>query len=239
VTTGGCGCEAAPAPAANQGGHLFHRLFGKKPAAPAAPEAAPACGCGAHGTPVPAYGYGTPGYPTIIGGAPAPGTLPPGTITGTPLPTGNPNPEGVKEAPKDPQKLPGGNEKKEEKKEEKKDITPAGGLRIESEGRNPFDSHHLQQARSGCAADYSWVTGQLSFVHADGGTWVLRYAPLDQEDRHGGSVVLGRGDRRLDSYRDGDIVTVKGEILTEKYSQRLTGPLYRINAIQLVERPTE
>src|SRR5262249_12105378 len=32
------------------------------------------------------------------------------------------------------------------------------------------------QKKVGAADDYSWVTGQLFFVHVDGGLWVVRYA---------------------------------------------------------------
>jgi hypothetical protein len=84
-------------------------------------------------------------------------------------------------------------------------------------------------------ANYGKVTGQLFFVHADGGLWVLRYAPLWKEDANGGSVVLAR-DRQMDSYRDGDLVTVEGEVLPERGSARLGGPLYRVHSIQLIER---
>ncbi len=86
-----------------------------------------------------------------------------------------------------------------------------------------------------CAADYGWVTGQLFYVHADGGLWVLRYAPLWKEDPNGGSVILVR-DQQMDSYREGDLVKVSGEILNQKGSIFLGGPLYRAQSIQLVDR---
>jgi hypothetical protein len=85
------------------------------------------------------------------------------------------------------------------------------------------------------AADYSTLTGQLFYVHADGGLWVLRYAPLDTEDRNGGGVILTR-DRSMDSYREGDLVTVRGEIFQERASRYLGAPSYRASAIQLVDR---
>ena len=79
------------------------------------------------------------------------------------------------------------------------------------------------------------MTGQLFYVHADGGLWVLRYAPLWKEDPHGGSVVLAR-DLRMDSYQKGDLVTIHGEILSPHGSKYLGGPLYRAQSIALVER---
>jgi hypothetical protein len=100
---------------------------------------------------------------------------------------------------------------------------------------NPFELDRRYETRVERAADYSWVTGQLFFVHADGGLWVLRYAPLAKEDGNGGSVVLAR-DLKMDSYREGDLVTVSGEIINQKSSLFLGGPMYRARSIQLVDR---
>jgi hypothetical protein len=117
-------------------------------------------------------------------------------------------------------------------------LAPTTTKSNETETKNPFELDRRYETRVDRAADYSWVTGQLSFVHADGGVWVLRYAPLDKEDPNGGSVVLARG-RQLDSYREGDLVKVHGEILPEKGSLFLGGPLYRIHSIQLIHRPQQ
>ena len=80
-------------------------------------------------------------------------------------------------------------------------------------------------------ANYTWLKGQLQRVHVPGGEWKLRYAPLDQQDRWGGSVVLAT-DVRLDAFVDGDIVYIEGEILAARPSLYLTGPLYRIRTIR-------
>jgi hypothetical protein len=115
------------------------------------------------------------------------------------------------------------------------DITPTASKTTESGANNPFDLDRRYEARVDRAADYSWVTGQLFYVHTDGGLWVLRYAPIWKEESNGGSVVLAR-DLRMDSYREGDLVTVHGEVLREKASVSLGGPLYRAQSIQLVDR---
>jgi len=116
-------------------------------------------------------------------------------------------------------------------------LTPAGA-KIETEGTNPFDLARRYELRVARATDYSKLTGQLFFVHTDGGLWVLRYAPLSEEDLYGGSVVLAR-DRMMTSYRQGDLVTVEGQIISQKSSARLGGPLYRVSAISLVDRPQQ
>jgi hypothetical protein len=162
------------------------------------------------------------------GAAAAPGAVAPGA---TMPPAGEP----IK-APKDSepgQKLPPGG--KVQSAPIVPEITPATTRAIDTGANSPFELDRRYEKRVDRAADYSWVTGQLFYVHADGGLWVLRYAPLAKEDTYGGSVVLAR-DRQMDSYREGDLVTVHGEILNQKSSIFLGGPLYRARSIQLVER---
>ena len=92
--------------------------------------------------------------------------------------------------------------------------------------------------RSSCSADYSRLTGQLSYVHTGGGLWVVRYAPLDGDDRYGGSVVLAPV-VSMDSYKEGDLVSVTGEVLNDgqRTSKFLGGPLYRTTSVTLLDRP--
>src|SRR5262249_13954730 len=114
-------------------------------------------------------------------------------------------------------------------------VTPAAA-KVETESKNPFELDRRYEMRVNHAADYSRLTGQLFFVHVDGGLWVLRYAPLAQEDVHGGSVILAR-DRQMNNYREGDLVTVEGTIIRERGTVRLGAPLYRVQTIRLVDRP--
>jgi hypothetical protein len=140
--------------------------------------------------------------------------------------------------PKDPgKKLPEGGKEggKVQFRPNTLDVTPTSSKTIETETKNPFELDRRYESRVGRAADFGWVTGQLFYVHADGGLWVLRYAPLWKEDPNGGSVVLAR-ERSMDSYREGDLVKVHGEILKEKASIFLGGPLYRTQSIQLLDR---
>lgn len=84
------------------------------------------------------------------------------------------------------------------------------------------------------ASDYRWVQGELHYVHVNGGAWVIRYAPLDKTDKYGGSVVLSR-DSRMHRYKEGDFVRVEGEILSDRSTVFLGGPLYRIGDVLLVQ----
>jgi hypothetical protein len=132
-------------------------------------------------------------------------------------------------------KLPEGGKEKEVRAPASFDVAPVSTNIIEKESKSPFDLDRRYENRVERAADYSRLTGQLFFVHADGGLWVLRYASLSNEDANGGGVVLAR-DRQMDSYREGDLVTVHGEILNQRGSKSLGAPLYQASSIELVER---
>lgn len=116
-------------------------------------------------------------------------------------------------------------------------VTPTGA-KIETEAKNPFEPARRHELRVGRAADYSTLTGRLSFVHADGGLWVLRYASLSEADAHGGSVVLARG-LVMNQFREGDLVTVEGRMISQRASARPGGALYQVRAIRLVDRPQD
>jgi hypothetical protein len=201
------------------------------------------CGCGGDIGCDGCDGCGSPGF----GGASAPlshapygavqpygtGLTPYGT-PGTMPPAGEPI-KLPKDATTPSKKLPSGGTSRQVAPPPL-EAAPSTSKTNETETKSPFELDRRYETRVERAADYSWLTGQLFYVHADGGLWVLRYAPLWKEDPNGGSVVLAR-DRQMDSYREGDLVTVHGEILSSKGSPYLGGPLYRAQSIQLVDRP--
>jgi hypothetical protein len=83
----------------------------------------------------------------------------------------------------------------------------------------------------GYGQNHRWLLGHLQRVHVPKHEWKLRYAPLDEHDEWGGSVILAP-DARLDEFQDGDAVYVEGEILNERPSLYLAGPLYRARIIR-------
>ena len=86
------------------------------------------------------------------------------------------------------------------------------------------------------ADDGSWVIGQLFYVHEDGGTWIVRYAPYSREDRYGGEVILAHG-VDMSNLREGDLAFVRGEIIKQdRASKYVGGPLYRASSVELNER---
>jgi hypothetical protein len=103
--------------------------------------------------------------------------------------------------------------------------------------RNPGEISKEYLPRVGHDSEYRRITGQLFYVHADKGLWVVRYAPVDREDRYGGSVVLAPV-VNMDPYQDGDLVTIGGEILNDGRATRyLGGPAYRTQSMLLEDRP--
>lgn len=109
-------------------------------------------------------------------------------------------------------------------------LQPVSAEKLDLKVRKEF------QNKIGAAEDYSWITGQLFYIHADGGRWVLRYAGVDQEDKYGGSVVL-KPAAEMKNFREGDLVSVNGEVLTDgRASKYLGGPLYRVTSISMMDR---
>lgn len=91
--------------------------------------------------------------------------------------------------------------------------------------------------RIGHEADYTWLSGQL--YRLDGGTgalWVVRYATAEEQDKHGGTVLLAPA-VNMQNFRDGDLVSVKGEILNGgQKSEQMACPVYRASEVSLIER---
>jgi hypothetical protein len=85
----------------------------------------------------------------------------------------------------------------------------------------------------GHANDYSWLTGELQYVHARN-TWRLRYASVDEEDRYGGSVTL-QDAGPMGSYKTGQKVRVDGRVVDVE--SREPSPAYRVNNITLLPTP--
>lgn len=83
----------------------------------------------------------------------------------------------------------------------------------------------------GHADNYTWLIGRLQRVSTPNEQWKIRYAPLDEEDQWGGSMVLAP-DARLTSYNDGDIVYLEGQIIAPRPSLYISGPLYRVRIIR-------
>jgi hypothetical protein len=89
----------------------------------------------------------------------------------------------------------------------------------------------------GHEADYSWLTGQLYRLEGgNGALWVVRYATAEERDAHGGSVLLAPSiDMR--NFRDGDLVSVKGQVLNGgRHSEQIACPVYRAEDVNLLER---
>jgi hypothetical protein len=77
--------------------------------------------------------------------------------------------------------------------------------------------------------DFAAITGQVQQYLK---TWRLRYASIDQEDIHGGVVVL-EGGADLNQLRDGQHVRVTGVLVPP--ATRTSSATYRVQAIEILD----
>jgi hypothetical protein len=101
---------------------------------------------------------------------------------------------------------------------------PLHDLALPGAGGNPVYAH---------AADYTWLVGELYQLKSQN-VWLLRYAPIDQNDAHGGSVTLV-GVGWAGALHEGQIVRVEGALINPD-SRRLN-PAFRVRAIKPVNNP--
>lgn len=92
----------------------------------------------------------------------------------------------------------------------------------------PADQPSTFTVRFGAADDYRTLVGQVAQFRR---TWRLRYAALESDDRHGGSVILV-GDQ-LDALRDGQVVRVVGSIVPS--DDRSAGARFQVQRIEIIE----
>jgi hypothetical protein len=83
----------------------------------------------------------------------------------------------------------------------------------------------------GHASDYSWLRGQVEYSRLGKG-WRLRFASVDEEDHHGGSVTLCEN-QDLAHLEDGQYVFVQGHL--SKPADRGTSPAYRVDTLKVLD----
>lgn len=84
------------------------------------------------------------------------------------------------------------------------------------------------------APDYSWIQGRLEYSALSGGVWKVRYAPISDDDEHGGSVIL-ESTPDTSSFQAGDTVYVEGRITPSEQRRALHNPLFQVHRIRIVE----
>jgi hypothetical protein len=80
----------------------------------------------------------------------------------------------------------------------------------------------------GHAPDYSWVSGEVQQWRKD---WCLRYAAVDEDDQHGGSVTLV-GEEFLAKLKDGEHYKVQGRLVPAQ--SKIASPVFHIESLQPV-----
>jgi hypothetical protein len=87
------------------------------------------------------------------------------------------------------------------------------------------------EGKYGHAGDYSWLTGELEYIRGRN-VWRLRYSPPDQEDCHGGTVVLV-GDSLPSDCKSGQIVRVEGQLANSESNE--ARPPYWVNSFRVLK----
>ena len=81
------------------------------------------------------------------------------------------------------------------------------------------------------APDYSWLTGELQYVHSRQ-IWRVRYAGVDQDDRYGGGMTLV-DTGSMSQYKDGQMVRVDGHPSGADSQEGV----YKVRNIQVLANP--
>jgi hypothetical protein len=81
----------------------------------------------------------------------------------------------------------------------------------------------------GATADYQTIVGR---VHEWNKTLRLRYAPVEQPDAHGGSVML-EGAAELQQLSDGQHVRVRGTLIPA--TDRVSSARFRVEAVEVLD----
>jgi hypothetical protein len=86
---------------------------------------------------------------------------------------------------------------------------------------------------TGHSPDYTWLNGEVQRYRLTKG-WQLRYARLDEEDVHGGSVLLVGDTVHLDHLKEGQRVRVTGQIVPRESPSG--GTSYHVDSLQVLTR---
>lgn len=139
--------------------------------------------------------------------APATGKVPAEPATPAPLPQSLQSP-----APQPPQGGP--------------EAHPTKARTLTKESVLPEEDPNCRYAH---AADYSWVVGELRYLHTRK-RWQVRFAPVEVEDAYGGSFLLTGVEHLMGTFHDGQIVKVSGAVLQPE--RRVASPVFWADTIK-------
>jgi hypothetical protein len=89
------------------------------------------------------------------------------------------------------------------------------------------------KAGPGHAPDYTWLIGQLQYVHVRD-VWRIRYLAAGEEDRYGGTMTLVETGP-MTAYHNGQLVRVEGNLVDPGSPE--PSPAYRVRSIQPISPP--
>ena len=117
------------------------------------------------------------------------------------------------------------------------DATPALGTHSPPSSRNlPQGSQVVPAVATGPNfghdPNYRWLVGTLDYSRIQRG-WLLRYTPIEEDDRYGGCVALVAPDREM-HFKRGQTVRVEGALIDPE--SRQLRPAFRVQNVR-VEKP--
>jgi hypothetical protein len=86
---------------------------------------------------------------------------------------------------------------------------------------------------NGHGPDYGWLTGEVERSRLPKG-WRLRYTRVDEEDPHGGSVLLVSDTVQFDQLQDGQRVRVAGRFVNA--DAHTAGSPYQVESVQILSK---
>jgi hypothetical protein len=111
--------------------------------------------------------------------------------------------------------------------------TPSGPELLPVKFESSPEPARTPQIGYGHAPDYSWLTGELQYVHVRN-AWRVRFASVDEEDRYGGSVTLVELGS-TDKLANGQFVRVEGSLVHPDSQE--PSPAYRVSSLKEMPKP--
>ena len=94
--------------------------------------------------------------------------------------------------------------------------------------RDPATGH----IRYDHARDYSWVVGQLQYLHSKQ-QWRVRYSPYDVDDELGGAVTLVGVSHLGEGLQNGMSVRIQGQLVNPE--SRKGSPEYQVYDLKMIQ----
>lgn len=116
------------------------------------------------------------------------------------------------------------------------ELSPAATKVVSANAQEPAPAPNPIKAqfanKIGRDEKFAWITGQLEL---EDGIYVIYYGSPTTMDKYRGRIAIQPEDVDMKGLHRGDLVSVHGQLIERPGN---TGPIYRLTAANLIERPT-